>query len=92
MKGIENLKVVLGLLSVSLMLVSCGGDDDDSPPSPVVQAKIDEVVESPNAPDIVIKEFTVELSNLVVQRISNGESVAVDVAGVTSNGIFYPSE
>lgn len=92
MKGNENLKVLLGLLSVSLMLVSCGGDDDDSSPSPIVQAEIDEVVESPDAPDIVTKEFTVELSNLVVQRISNGESVAVDVAGVTSNGIFYLSE
>lgn len=85
MKNIINFKLLLSILFLPIVLASCGGDDSSSND----QSQNDSVFESPQAPNVETKSFNIELTGLAVQRVSNGDEVAVDFSGVRSTGTYY---
>ena len=68
------------LISV-FILTGCsgggGGSGDGAPPPSVTP---------PSTPTYVTKDFTISMSEASVHRISNGDTVEVDISDISSSG------
>ena len=81
----RNMIIILGLLSLVSLIASCGGGGADSGASTDNGASADAPMT--NAEDqVTTKAFAVSLNTLLINRPSNGDSVSVDIEGISSSG------